>query len=90
MYQKFTGAAQGDAAAQAELALMQGQYQTVSTTVKGLGTSEGLGAAVRERYGLGLPGEHEIDIVRQATTSANGSAPGPGIWERLWHALFVW
>lgn len=90
MYQKFTDASAADAAAQSELSNMQEQYQSVSTTVQALNTSRGLEAAIRGRYGVGRPGEGEIDIVPQAATSTQGGN-GPQNWfERLWHAIVIW
>lgn len=90
MYQKFTDASAADAAAQAELGNMQAQYESVSSTVKELGTERGLEAAVRVRYGVGKPGEGEIDIVRQASSSEAQGGGGQGWFESLWHAVFVW
>jgi cell division protein FtsB len=90
MYQKFTDASAADAAGQAELASMQTEYQSVSTTVTQLGTDRGLEAAIRNRYGVGKPGEGEIDIVPEASSSAPQSGSDQNWFERLWHAVFVW
>lgn len=90
MYQKFAEASSANAAAQSELVAIQGQYAAAQVSVEGLETDRGLEAVVRERYGVGRPGEGEIDIVRQASTSAAGASEPQNIFERLWHALFVW
>jgi len=89
MYGKFAEAAGDDADAQQQLAQLQVQYESVSQTVKELGTSRGMDAAVRERYGVGLPGEGEIDVIRQASTTMATSTP-QGFLHRLWDALFGW
>lgn len=90
MYGKFANAAAADAASQQEYTTLEAQYQDVSATVEDLGTSRGFGAAVRERYGVGLPGEREIDIVRESSSTAAAAAAPQGFWARLWQALVVW
>lgn len=90
MYGKFSEASVADAAMQAELANLKIQYTTVSTTVESLGTDRGLEAAVRGRYGVGLPGEGEIDIVRETPDATQAASEKPGFWTRLWQAVFVW
>ena len=90
MYQKFTEASSADASAQTELTGMQNEYQSVSTTVDQLGTERGLEAAIRERYGVGKPGEGEIDVIRQASSSDAQSKGGQSWFDKLWHAVFVW
>lgn len=89
MYGKFTEAAAADAASRGELATLQTQYEGMSKSVAALSTERGMDAAVRERYGVGRPGEGEIDIIRQATSTQAASAT-EGFWQSLWHALFVW
>jgi hypothetical protein len=89
MYGKFNEAASDDGDAQQQLAQLQTQYESVSQTVKALDTSRGMDAAVRERYGVGLPGEGEIDVIRQASTTEASSTP-QGFFNRLWDALFGW
>jgi hypothetical protein len=90
MYGKFQEAAAADAASQAELASLKSQYDEASAQADILGTSEGQEAALRERYGVAAPGESEIDIVRQAGAGTSGSTAPQSLWEKLWHALFVW
>jgi|GEM_PF-524527 len=90
MYQKFAEASSADASAQGELTTMQAQYGSVSTTVEQLGTSRGLEAAIRQRYGVGKPGEGEIDIVRQASSSDTQNTDGQSWFDKLLHAVFVW
>ena len=90
MYQKFSEASADDAAAQGELANMQAQYQSISSTTDALQTDRGLEAAIRTRYGVGRPGEGEIDIIRQASTTGAGGSSDTSWWSRLWHAVFIW
>ena len=90
MYGKFSEAAVGDADAQQNLATMQAQEAQVSSTVDELSTARGEEAQIRQSYGVALPGEGEIQIVREAPSSTPERAPAPGLWAKLWHALFVW
>jgi hypothetical protein len=90
MYGKFQEAAAADAASQAELANLNSQYDEASAKTDLLGTPEGQEAALRERYGVAAPGEGEIDIVRQQGADTSGPAAPQNLWEKLWHALFVW
>jgi hypothetical protein len=89
MYGKFIAAAAADAASQQELSALQGQYDGMSASVAQLSTAHGAAAAVRERYGVGLPGEGEIDIIRTATSSAAGAPAQDGFWAGLWRAVSV-
>ncbi len=90
MYGKFAEAAAADEAGQKELANLQAQYDDMQKTVDNLSTPRGMEAAVRERYGVGKPGEGEIDIIQEATTTAAAADAPEGFWASLWHALFVW
>ncbi len=87
MYQKFSDASTADAAAQGELATMQAQYQSIASTTDALQTDRGLEAAIRTRYGVGRPGEGEIDIIRQATSTATQGSGSQNWFERLWQAI---
>ncbi len=90
MYGKFASAAAADAAAQNELAALAARHAQVGAMVAELSTDRGVESQVRQRYGVGRPGEGEIDIVRQPSTTSDESAGGRGFWRRLWDALFVW
>jgi len=84
MYQKFTAASDAHAQAQAQLTQLQAQYTRVEAQVAELKTVRGQEGEFRQRYGVALPGEGEIDIVRQAPTSTPGAAEGQNWWQRLW------
>jgi hypothetical protein len=90
MYQKFSEASSADEAAQGELVTMQAQYQNISTTTDALQTDRGLEAAIRTRYGVGRPGEGEIDIIRQASTTNAAGGTDTSWWARLWRRVFIW
>ena len=90
MYGKFSEASASDADAQLNLAQLQQQEAQVSAKVSALQTERGQEAAIRETYGLALPGEGEIDIVQSATATAATSTLSPSWWAQLWHALFPW
>lgn len=89
MYGKFAEAAAARASTEAELAELQGRFGVVKAQVDALDSPRGLEAAVRERYGVARQGESELDIVRQSS-STDAKAPPTGLWDRLWHLLFVW
>jgi len=90
MYSKFADAAAADAASQNELAALKLQYRNEAAAADGLGTSRGIDAAVRERWGYGLPGEREIDIIRPASTTASTTPQAQSVWGRLMATLFGW
>ncbi len=89
MYSKFAEAAAARSSAESELTQLQQRYGVVKAQVEELGSSRGIEAAVRERYGYARPGEGEIDIVQQASTTAPKQAP-QSFFAKLWRLLFVW
>ncbi len=89
MYGKFAAAAAARSNAEAQVQELEARHTTIAAEVDSLGSDRGVEAAVRERYGVARPGEGEIDIVRQATTTAP-VAVDQGFWSRLWRMLFVW
>src|SRR6185369_10578344 len=90
MYGKFAEAAQSDELAHKQLAALQVQAEQVSTSVQAFSSNRGLEAEVRERYGVVKPGEGQIQIIRDASTTQTKSAPGRNIFVRMWEALFGW
>jgi cell division protein FtsB len=89
MYGKFAAAAAARADAEAQLAELQERYTSVKAQVDALNSPRGVEAVVRERYGVARPGEGEIDIALEASSSVT-QAPKQGLWDKLWHLLFVW
>ncbi len=89
MYGKFASASEARSTAEGELATLQDRYVKIHTDVQALSSERGLEAAVRERYGVARPGEGQIDIVRESTSS-DAVRQEPGFFERLWRMLFVW
>jgi cell division protein FtsB len=90
MYGKLTEATQGQEEAQEQLATLQSQQNSVTSSIDGLSSSRGLETQVRERYDLAKPGEGEIDIVQDASSSA-AQTPAPLPWWRhVFNALFEW
>jgi len=90
MYGKFAEAAQSDELAHKQLAALQTQATQVSASVDSFGSSRGLEAEVRERYGVVKPGEGQIQIVRDASTTPSRGPAGQNIFIRVWQALFGW
>src|SRR6202142_4330890 len=70
MYDKFAEAAASDDISQKELATLQAQQAQVSASVDSFSTSRGLEAQVRERYGVVKPGEGQIQIVRDSSSTS--------------------
>lgn len=89
MYGKFAEAAADRASAETQLHDLQERRQKIDADVQALSSERGLEAQVRERYGLVRPGEGEISIVRQATSS-EVLKQSPGILQKLWQMLTVW
>lgn len=90
MYGKFVEAAQSDEYAQKELAELKEQQARVVASVDSFSTSRGLEAQVRERYGVVKPGEGQIQIVRDASSTEQNAPLQKNILQRIWHALFGW
>ncbi len=89
MYGKFAGAATARAQAEAQLQDLQARHQKIATEVSELESPRGLEAELRERYGVARPGEGEIQIVRQAS-STEILRQEPNVFEKLWRSLLVW
>jgi len=89
MYGKFAEAAAARASADVQLQDLRERRQKIDADVRALSSDRGLEAQVRERYGMARPGEGEINIVRQATTS-EVLKQNPGMLQKLWQMLTVW
>jgi len=91
MYGKFAEAAGANDAAQQNLAQMKAEEASVSAEVASLSSTQGQEAQLRQSYGVALPGEGEIQIVRttSSTTLKDSSASG-NFFVRMLKALFVW
>ena len=89
MYGKFTEAAAASVAAETQLQDLQERHQKIGAEVQALSSERGLEAEVRERYGVARPGEGQITIVRQAS-STEVLRQEPGLLDKLWQLLFVW
>lgn len=90
MYGKFVSASQAQEEAQTQLASLKRQQSGVSTTLQELSTTRGQDAQLRERFGVAKPGEGEIDIVEDNTSNTNTASTTESLWQRVFHALFVW
>jgi cell division protein FtsB len=91
MYGKFAEAASANDASQQNLAQMKTEETSVQAEVTNLSSQEGQEAQLRQSYGVALPGEGEIQIVREAPTSTAAAAPASGnFFVRIFKALFVW
>lgn len=90
MYGKFAEAEEGNNAAEQNLADLKAQDASVQAEVSTLNSPEGQEAELRQSYGVALPGEGEIQIVREAPTSTPPSASSDNFFVRILKALFMW
>jgi cell division protein FtsB len=90
MYGTFKDAVADRHEAETQLASLQADEARVSADVDSFNSPEGLEAQVRERFGVALPGEGEIQVVRPETDGAVQPAPPENPLLRIFHALFVW
>ncbi len=90
MYGKFAEAASSDERAHQQLAQLQQQETQVASTVDSFNSNRGLEAEVRERYGVVKPGEGQIQIVRDASSTEARAKNNPNVFIRIWDALFGW
>src|SRR6266567_1453947 len=74
MYGKFDEAATSNASAQQNLAQLKEQQASVQTEVDNLSSQEGQEAQLRQSYGVALPGEGEIQIIRESSASSTEAA----------------
>ncbi|HEV8666558.1 MAG TPA: hypothetical protein VN665_01780 [Candidatus Paceibacterota bacterium] len=91
MYGKFAEAATANDAAQQNLAQMKAEDANVKAEVTALNSPEGQEAQLRQSYGVALPGEGEIQIVREAPTSTVSKSDSSGnFFVNILKALFEW
>ncbi len=91
MYGKFAEAATANVAAQQNLAQMKAEKQSVEAEVDQMQSPVGQEGQLRQSYGVALPGEGEIQIVRQpASTTAAAAGPSDNYFVRMLKALYVW
>lgn len=91
MYGKFAEATTANAAAQQNLTQMTTQEQSVNAEVSQLQSPVGQEAQLRQSYGVALPGEGEIQIVREVATSTSAASNVSGnFFVRIFRALFSW
>ena len=90
MYQTFDIAAAERMVAEAELEALRAEYAQMATTLKSFSSGRGFEAAVRERFGVALPGEGEIRIVRAAGEQVAEEGVDDNPFSRLFNALFQW
>ncbi|HUD02941.1 MAG TPA: hypothetical protein VMR46_02900 [Candidatus Paceibacterota bacterium] len=88
MYGKFAEAAGDNATAEQNLSQLTAEETQMSATVEALGSERGQEAALRQTYGVALPGEGEIQIIEEAPSSTPPQTPPQNIFARLWHAIF--
>ncbi len=88
MYGKFTEAAGDNVTAEQNLSQLTTEEAHMSAEVEALSSARGQEAALRQTYGVALPGEGEIQIIEEAPSSTPSQTPSQNIFARLWHAIF--
>jgi cell division protein FtsB len=91
MYHRFAAAAEGARSAQAELEDTRERQKEIASAVAEFSSTRGVEATVRERYGLGKPGEGKIEIVRESSGEETLEVREEGnVFMRILRSLFVW
>lgn len=91
MYGKFTEASSASSVAKQELAALQNRKSVVRAALLSLSSERGVEAQVRARFGVALPGEGAIHIVRDdAGNVAPPAVQGENVLVRLFRSLIVW
>lgn len=90
MYEKFTQASVGRQSAQHEFDELKEKKERVSAAVEALSSQRGVEAEIRQRFGVALPGEGEIKIVRDQSGEGSASKEPQNAWEWIVETFFVW
>ena len=91
MYGKFTEASDASTSAKRELTLLENRKQTVSVAIVSLASNRGVEAQMRERFGVALPGEGEIRVVREKTSDGSlVHKQEENVFLKLFHSLVAW
>jgi cell division protein FtsB len=90
MYDTFKVAVDARDSAEGELASLTATQTRLSATVDSFQTPEGIEHEMRERFGVARPGEGEIQIVRdQSSTTVEQGNKEEGFLHVL-HSFFLW
>ena len=90
MYVKMAEASQAQEEAEVELARARAQAQGVGGSLDELSSERGQEEQIRQRFGVAKPGEGEIDIIHDQSTSTAQDTASEGWWQRLWRSIVVW
>ena len=91
MYGRFSASSVAAQNTEAELSRLEAQYTKVSASVGEFSSPRGIEAKIRERYGLGRPGEGELNIVRPAGSAvATSTTQSSNFFSRIFNTLRVW
>jgi cell division protein FtsB len=88
MYGKFAEAAEDNAGAEQSLSQLTAEEERMNATVEALGSARGQEAALRQTYGVALPGEGEIQVIEESASTTPPQPASQNVFVRLWHALF--
>ncbi len=90
MYDTFKVAVDARDSAEGQLATLKASEARLSAAVSAFETPQGVEHEIRERFGVALPGEGEIQIVRDQGSTTLDAAPKENIFIRTFRSLFVW
>jgi hypothetical protein len=90
MYDTFKVASDARESAQNQLASLQADRARLSADVDAFDTKSGMEREIRDRFGVALPGEGEIRIVRDDAAAPSSAAAQQNPVLRVLRSLFVW
>lgn len=90
MYDTFKISVEARESAEGQLATLTSDSARLSAEVAAFDTEAGMEREMRERFGVALPGEGEIRIVRDEASSSPNATAQQNLFMRVLHSLFVW
>ena len=91
IYGKFAEASRASAATSAEFDALVAREAVIALAITRLDSNRGIEAQLREKYGVALPGEGEIRIVRDTKDSnSTKDAYREGVFTHIFRSLIVW
>ena len=90
MYDTFKVAVDERDNAFSQLASLKSSQERLSSSVVAFETPAGIEHEIRERFGVALPGEGEIQIVRDENPESVQTVPQENAFFHVLKSLFVW
>lgn len=90
MYDTFTVAADARTSAESQLTSLKADHARLAAAVTSFESSEGVEREIRERFGVALPGEGAIQIVRKDSSPEELVIDKGNIFLRTVRSFFIW